>query len=457
MKLLYVREEVTQQLHFLDKPARKKVVQGPPGCGKSCVAWAWSCMQARGGTNVLWAHLRKGGVAEVALLESNTVTAVGTVKIPTLEDIIHRSKVSIIVLDGVVLQTEGNLLGAAESWASTRAGGRSLVHVNSESVTIPGEELSATNTIEHRVLSWTFEQYEACLKLPQFVKQVAECVGNEDDSLANKFFLGGGCVRWVLGMPAEVAIIDIDKHIERIENKEALLSGMQGAKAKGHVNHMVQRVARGTFLVSEYVTRSLADSCEKRFVAQAFVQSVKLENPSFDGWVLEMDFMMQLRLAQLNTAAIEVTIGDESKEDWKVPKRIAFRDPNDLVGNVIPQSVPEAKENLLGVTDGAWLVPKRWNQGGYDAAQILATSVRFVQVTRGSTHSLKLQYMRALIDALVAINRRIESVDVVFVVPVGDCKKFNLSSVRVVSDLRAWGWKLENARVGGITRTRPYE
>jgi hypothetical protein len=89
-----------------------------------------------------------------------------------------------------------------------------------------------------------------------------------------------------------------------------------------------------------------------------------------------------------------------------------------LVGYVISQGGVEVHHNKLNVTDGAWLVPERWNQGAYDAAQVLPNSVRFVQVTRGQTQSLNLQYMRALIKASVTICRTVQTVDVILSFPV---------------------------------------
>ncbi len=102
--------------------------------------------------------------------------------------------------------------------------------------------------------------------------------------------------------------------------------------------------------------------------------------------------------------------------------------------------------------DGAWLVPKRWNQGGYDAAQILPASIRFVQVTRAQTHSLKLTYMRALISALVGNGRSVQSVDIVVVVPAGQCHEFQVGNVE--SHLREWSWSKEHVRIAGLKRSR---
>jgi hypothetical protein len=281
------------------------------------------------------------------------------------------------------------------------------------------------------------------------------CFGDEEtmeDKIRNKFFLAGGCARWMFGMTIDKATADIEDHLDRVPDKVLLVSGMQGAKAVCSVNYLIQRTkSGGTFLVSEFVTRQLAQTCEKAFVVAATAQARLLNNPSFDGWVLEMDFMLQLRLAEWSRNFVKVNVMDTTEESWEVPLRVLFNNPNDLVGGMIDQDGVQVHHNKLNVVDYAWLAPKRWNQGAYDAAQVLPDSIRFVQVTRGQMHSLKLQYMRTLIAALVQIGRTVETVDVVFVVPEGNCNDFTLG--RVTSQLDDWGWTRDQIRVAGFARS----
>jgi hypothetical protein len=159
-KLLYVRNEVSDLFAFLNISSTISLVSGPPGTGKSSVTWAWACLQAAKGisTSVLWAHLRTGSTT-VVVLNNGEQTAVGTIQVSTLVTVINRTDVSVIVLDGVLLQTERALLGAADTWV-TKAAGQRLVHVTSESVVVTGQELVATESTKHLVTSWTFEQYQ---------------------------------------------------------------------------------------------------------------------------------------------------------------------------------------------------------------------------------------------------------------------------------------------------------
>jgi hypothetical protein len=92
-------------------------------------------------------------------------------------------------------------------------------------------------------------------------------------------------------------------------------------------------------------------SCEISFVKQALEHA--RENPGFDGIVLEMDFMAQLRLAQKVNKTFAVKIGDSAEEEWRVLNFIRFTDPGDLQGT--QQGFDEGFEtfeNKLKLGDG---------------------------------------------------------------------------------------------------------
>jgi hypothetical protein len=177
-----------------------------------------------------------------------------------------------------------------------------------------------------------------------------------------------------------------------------------------------------------------------------------------------MDFMAQLRLARRVNKTLTVKIGDTAEEEWRVLNIIPFTHPGDLQGIQLSfDAGAETFENKFNVANGSWLLPKLFNQGGYDAAQVVVGSsqpkilVRFAQVTRGPTHTLKLEYMLKLTDSLVALGFEIEDVDIVFVVPAGKCESFKLGSTS--GDLRSWNVKSnhppskDDIRVAGLKRS----
>jgi hypothetical protein len=283
-----------------------------------------------------------------------------------------------------------------------------------------------------------------------------------DEKLANKFFLAGGSARWMFGFSYTGALGDIDKQLAKSMDKQALSAGLQGHKAQGAVSHLIQCPRGGkTFLVSDYVARCLSEDCELAFVKQALQQA--MGNAGFDGIVLELDFMAQLRV-KLGQALI-LNIGDCKEEEWKVVKLIRFTQPEELKGNKLEGG--SAYHNKFEVANNSWLVPKLFNQGGYDAVQVLVPDagqafhiiVRFVQITRSNTHTLKLNYMLELLSALVAIGFTVVGVLVDFVVSAGNCGDFKLGSTS--GTLSNFGWEQPASkefgrciRVAGYERTK---
>ncbi len=73
-----------------------------------------------------------------------------------------------------------------------------------------------------------------------------------------------------------------------------------------------------------------------------------------------------------------------------------------------------------------WYKPNKWNQGGYDAFYIDAEHghVRIVQITRSTSHSLKIEYFQKLITNLN--NFQILNLEIIFLVPEDKISSFNL-------------------------------
>ena len=95
-----------------------------------------------------------------------------------------------------------------------------------------------------------------------------------------------------------------------------------------------------------------------------------------------MDFIHQIKTAKHDV----MVFGDEK---WEV------------VEFVESDTDCESVEKITGsLVHGVWLLPMKWNQGGYDLLCLLQFNgeyfLRFVQVTISSTHTLKLQHFKDL-------------------------------------------------------------
>jgi len=85
--------------------------------------------------------------------------------------------------------------------------------------------------------------------------------------------------------------------LERVNDANLYLTGFTGSISDLSISHLVSvNVTNGPFLISEFVARSLSEKCEVGLIVAAR-KSYLAFNPSFDRWILDADFLLQIRLA----------------------------------------------------------------------------------------------------------------------------------------------------------------
>jgi len=277
------------------------------------------------------------------------------------------------------------------------------------------------------------------------------------EKIIGKYFLAGGSARWMFALSPSAVIEQVARSLEKLADLNSLFGGTQGSRNPNIVNHLLQRDSEGnSFLVSEFVIRELAKKCESAFVKEATRFSTLLQNPSFDGWVFELDFLMQLRQAYALSKDHEIVLFNERngiEVKWLVSNHVYFYSVDELKGSLIEEEgKPKVYENKKNLKSDDWLIPQRWNQGCYDAVQILldGTMARFVQVTRGISHSLKLRYARELLKTLNDIGFKIGKIEIVIVKEMG---KEDVKISGVEGNLDEWGWKIDQLFQLSLKRT----
>jgi hypothetical protein len=434
-QLLFVRPEAVELWQKLESFDKALHIEGPPGTGKSTLAWVWACYKAKT-QSVLWVHRDHLGKGRVAKLGDKVIVSFAA-EMEELRSHIRHASADVVVVDGITSKTD-ELMGAALVWGEKDMGpNRKVVLVSSAQLIAPSEDYDASRMGKHSMPSWTLKQYELACEDNDFYASVASRLADGDDKeerIANKFFIAGASARWMFAFDCDNLVNgEIPNYVDELADMASLLSGMNGKRSATAVNHlcMVDK-DRNSFIVSEFAMRLVAEKCEAAFITQATSFATKFKNPAFDGWVFELDFLLHLRLKE--GAAIDVTVNGGGTESWNVKKRESFHTVDDIKD--------------LQLEDDMWLVPKRWNQGGYDAVQVLDKKLRFVQITRGATHGLKLHYFSKLIKQVVQMQHIVENVEVVFVVPFGEKTNFEKPThAQVIGDLRPWNWTLDDLRV----------
>jgi hypothetical protein len=438
-------------------------ISGPPGTGKSTAVWMWagSLVAAKVRRKVVWVHLGRGGMASYVEM---TQTSVGyrSLKGNDLAGFFDANvgTADVVIIDGLMQNTQNSIMGSANVWWKTAHDSAMLVYVASEQLKLGGEDVRQANRVS--VCSWTLtDAFEACVN-DQFWDQVSANFRRQEgltgdtmtDPLearrfvvSDKFSMCGGSARWLFGMDFNEAKSDINRYIESVENSNVLSSALRGAVASTAVNHVMglekdeERYVR--IICSTYTQRQLSHNFRVELIQSAKNLASTLDNPAFAGLVLEADFDNRV----MTSSCLNVKGRDEADvvEAWDAGNYVEFSAESDLQGGVTRKfDGSSVKANIKLIKVGTWLLPK-WNQGCYDAVQLLdKKKLRFVQVTMGKTHSLRLQFAVSLIRTLVELGLEIETIDFVFLGPEGSDRP---RIENISGDLRPWEeWTVDDVR-----------
>lgn len=452
-RMLYMRPAAAELWTDLDTSLKNKksaTLQGPPGCGKSSVAWAQANQKASDNNPILWIHFSRKPSITICKMSSNLHSAV--VDESEMVQLLGNFKGSQVIVDGYTKNILDRFGFTFSAWSGGKEG-RSIFYVSSEQIRWAGEDLPGFERFW--LDGWTLEEYQEACKNEDFFETVknklqessstsASTTGAANDEMMDdepsfslssssssssasanpgsssndeknemiltKFFIAGHSARWMFHFNTTEAIKDADNWLTMPENKQNIMNGMQGYNSNLAVNHLFTKVDRKVFLVSEYVTRSLMWDCDVEIMKSLTTLSSNLNNPAFDGWVFELDFLLQVRLHC------------NRKDDFSL-----FNDDNESVcwtcGSGIVRFTEVDELNGETIADGTWLIPNKWNQGGYDAAQLVGETLRFVQITRATSHSLNCKFLNELEEAVVACGKNVSKTEVAIVYPIGG--KFN--------------------------------
>ena len=403
--IMFVRPKVVEmwaKLQTLRAGTENLHVRGPPGTGKSTVAWAWACFTAQT-HNVLWVHINKSAGYITICHFYNKYMYVEQAGIKQFGEYIKDLDADFLMVDGIKSKSahhEG-IVSDVMSWKLQNKKNRKCALITSAQVINQRHDNITASIEEWSMPSWTFDEYRAACKDPKFYNQIAEflppCNDDGDDKatleerLLTKYYLAGSSARWFLGTPYDVLPGEIDNQLSHVENKSLLLGNISGDKCDGAVGHlrmvrMVRPKKQAVFFVSRYVMRKVAETCEAHFLHQAATMADSWGNPAFKGWITEFDFLLRVRQASKHGGGMRVW-DCAAEEEKLLPVR-------SIVDNVDPKDSDSLAN--LSLTNGTWLLPKLWNQGGYDAVFVEGNTLHFVQITSSKKHKLKLRYHNVL-------------------------------------------------------------
>ncbi len=303
---------------------------------------------------------------------------------------------------------------------------------------------------EFIVFSWSLEEYQKAVLHQSIASSVANVLdahieevldANVEEgarnSIANKviskYRYAGGSSRFMFEYNTDKVINQIKTAVDNVADLLPYFEGHIGVTSDRVINRLFALMStspneKTISFVSQYAAHCVGRRKTPQTIANcaALVQSDS-NNPALLGWFLEMWVISKITHDGLNLVD---TKGKETT--WSKSK---MQDV-DAVSGKFPNLTSEA---------GVWLQPSRWNEGGYDLVFIKKNEnlIRFVQITNGESHALKLHCFWNFLNALNKSDESFEckNLEIVFVVDRLKMESFKITPVigaRLLKPFEGW-------------------
>jgi hypothetical protein len=423
VRRLFTTSEVSR-LHedlnsLVQSTQRALIIEGSPGLGKSCTAWAWACNQGLFyGKQVLWIHLVKFRYSS-CIWFANKSCKTSQLTPEALVELLKKSRADILICDGYDSKIGGRFDACiAEMMNFAERNRIKVIFVSSLGGFLrPADfqlETSEVRRFEFR--PWTMQDYEAAISDTEFRKSVRQFFEGTADEISaeilqGKHFVAGCSVRWMFTMDIETIKTEINWYISAVVDIKALMNLSASTAIAESSNHLLMRTKHDDgfctqFFVSKYAMQQAMLKFGEEGIAWSYHLSVRTRNRSHFGWVLEFDFHGKLFAAV--TGLQQVVVQDQS--NTLIPWRVSHAERFDGNSEI---SAPWEFDN--------WKIPFSNRQAGFDAAclvQIGAINIlRVVQVTCAAKHSLRMDAFADLIGKLVKTGLIVSGLEVIFLLP----------------------------------------
>jgi hypothetical protein len=276
------------------------------------------------------------------------------------------------------------------------------------------------------------------------------------DVVMQKFAYAGGSARWMMNVSTDEIDKEIDGYLKECPNMDDLLSfalGPESPLAKTHLYFSSRDNNDNTLysMVSARATILAVEQHGTNGVKQLYKHAAALKNPSFLGWVVEADLFNRCRNGSLVMEKKGQTEGQREEVVFDAGTPVEFDYDYLLLLYTESEQEEYEKESSAAIAEEMKRLvpgqgktqtckPSAWNQGGYDVVFIKTSdvdgceknlAVRFGQVTKSDTHSLKLKFFAFFLKFLVRAGYTIDSVELGFIVPSKQVDTFRITASKV--------------------------
>ena len=217
------------------------------------------------------------------------------------------------------------------------------------------------------------------------------------DYATHKYFYAGGSARFMFEYTTDQLKDYLKMCIGRVKPAEweEFTSATLAPQASDAVNSLMQQFSGKAVAVSRYILFEAYDHVEGRLVQAVQAVADATGNPSLKGWAFELK---QLEIIKSVLKQSELDIAGKGKAVASKEGLIFRPVPNheaDYDGNTL---TPKGAESLDDTGTIIWCL--KWNQGCFDVAFFKSKTLLTLQFTVSADHSLKLQYIKALKEAI---------------------------------------------------------
>jgi hypothetical protein len=271
--------------------------------------------------------------------------------------------------------------------------------------------------------------------------------------VSQKCFVCGGSARWMLEMTRPEIEDTISEYLGTAESVSSILSFDLGPTSSAANTQMYYSEeypgASGKSItvytiVSQRATQLLVEKTGSGAVQMLYAQAKPIGNLAFLGWVVEADYfsrckhntLILLKKDNLNPTKFECRTGAVVEFDCAHLKLLQSYDEASTLRDAVQHLIP----TVAGEANSKIGKPLAWNQGGYDVVRIemaieangyAVLHLRFGQVTKSRTCSLKLHYFYEFTKFLVDANHVIASIEIGLIVPATELDEFKITHAHV--------------------------
>jgi len=296
-----------------------------------------------------------------------------------LRDIIRSEdahEVDILILDGVRIMLERHQVLVQNLHAKNECPTRISIEVSSLSGKRDVVQEKILGHKKQRIYGWRKNQFVEACKDVDFCKSIESKIGgdpNEDVEvrMLQKYFYAGHSARWMFAYTTDDVINEIHGKMQYVDNMQEL-RGWGGEKTQDAVNHLFVNMvdSKGQsqrIFTSEHVVKLITWRLGLEAVKHAYniaSWAGLAGKPVLEGWVVEMDFLAQVRLASKAKDAerrrVKVTNKEGTDQKWTVKHVAQFKDDDSLEDVVELKHLKEELENKsVKSHNHLWLIPEK--------------------------------------------------------------------------------------------------